>query len=90
MENPFPPDQYPDKTDSNRRYVHYRGIARLLLELAGYGCTNALLRAKLPPCVYARISEDFGESIVGFKEVSQPVTQESTENTDTQASSVAA
>ena len=42
-EDPYPPDEFPDKTDDNRRFFCYRGISAYLFQHAGvpppYGTT---------------------------------------------------
>ena len=64
--DPFPPAQWPLKTNKNRRFFLYTTIARLL------GATGSRNRVRLPTCVQAAISERYGESegpatTVGFR-----------------------
>ena len=67
-EDPYPPADYPQMTNKERRFFFYFTVAKLLLELAGWGQTNAGVRIRLPQPVYDYISELWGEQEVGFVE----------------------
>ena len=67
-DDPYPPADYPSKTNKERRFFFYRSIALLLLELAGWGQSNANVRVRLPQPVYDYISDRWGESTTGFKD----------------------
>ena len=67
-EDPYPPADYPQMTNKERRFFFYFTVAKLLLELAGWGQTNAGVRIRLPQPVYDYISELWGEQEVGFIE----------------------
>ena len=59
-EDPYPPADYPQMTNKERRFFFYFTVAKLLLELAGWGQTNAGVRIRLPQPVYDYISELWG------------------------------
>ena len=65
-EDPYPPADYPNKTNKERRFFFYYAVAKLLLELAGWGQSNKNVRVRLPQPVYDYISELWGESCTGF------------------------
>ena len=49
--DPFPIEDFPQVLPNERRFHHYRTIAKLL------GANGKKKRAKLPPCVAKRITE---------------------------------
>ena len=53
--DPFPAEDFPEVRQSERRFFHYRTIAKKL------GAVGNQRRAKLPPCVAKRIAQKYAD-----------------------------
>ena len=67
-EDPYPPDEFPDKNDDNRRFFCYRGISAYLFQKAEIPAPHPRRRVAHTGCVLREVMAHYGEGKVGFEE----------------------
>ena len=67
-EEPYPPDEFPDKTDDNRRFFCYRGVSAYLFQHAGIPPPYHRRRVEHTACVMREVMAHYGKGKVGFEE----------------------